>query len=195
MTDTNDKQPVASCLICGVMGPLVTWGSGSTFGVCQECRQARGALAEKDAQLKEECELYDERIELMAAELAEKDKELSELNAALAERQQWRAGNDGPCAICGSTIFHTDGLVEDARGKMHPICPFIQRAEKAESALAEKDAQIAQLQAEWTQLRAWLTTAAAVYPTGHFNRACADVLAHLNALRETPAPPQTQETK
>lgn len=41
--------------------------------------EQRAALAEKDAQLKEECELYDERIELMAAELAEKDAQIAAL--------------------------------------------------------------------------------------------------------------------
>jgi septal ring factor EnvC (AmiA/AmiB activator) len=78
-----------------------------------------------------------ERWAIATQERDEAQKELSELNAALAEREQWRSGKFGICAICQTTVFHTDGCIEDERGIMHPLCPILLRAEQAEAALAE----------------------------------------------------------
>jgi hypothetical protein len=37
----GDGPPIASCLLCGVNGPLATWYGSTRAGVCQDCRDAR----------------------------------------------------------------------------------------------------------------------------------------------------------
>ena len=105
---------------------------GHATNWCNACTPASAAIRDLLALVHSQSE----QIARLEGERDAAQRELTDLNKALTEREQWRAGKFGVCVICGATIWHTDCCIEDERGVMHPLCPILKRAEAAEQRLA-----------------------------------------------------------
>ena len=47
----GDGQPVASCLLCEMSGPLAVWYAGTRAGVCESCRATKARVEAAEAEV------------------------------------------------------------------------------------------------------------------------------------------------